>query len=43
MKINTDLLLTIIVALLIWEVANRLFIGKTLDNFMPSHFEDFEE
>lgn len=39
MKIDWVILITVMLALLAWEVLDRLFLGSALDSVLPSNYE----
>lgn len=39
MKIDWVILLTVMLALLTWEVLDRLFLGSALDSVIPANYE----
>jgi len=43
MKFNSEIVLNVLIGLLIFKVADKLFLNSALSSIMPESFDDYED
>ena len=43
MKISWEVVLSVLVALLVWKILDKLFIDNALNQILPNSFDDYDD